>query len=113
MPPKKKSSTSSSVKKSSSPKDKSFVLIDPSVRETENTRCREWIGDEENSRANKCWYYRNSKKCAAHLGILSGKLPKESKKKRSKRRSQSKKSRRSRKDSKKSRRRRSRKSKKY
>jgi hypothetical protein len=112
MPPKKKSSTSSSVKRSS-PKDKSFVPIDPGVREAENARCSEWIGDEENCRANKCWYYRNSKKCAAHLGILSGKLPKESKKKRSKKRSQLKKSRRSRKGSKKSRRRRSRKSKKY
>jgi hypothetical protein len=112
MPPK-KSSTSSSVKKSSSPKDKSFVPIDPGVREAENARCSEWIGDEENCRANKCWYYRNSKKCAAHLGILSGKSPKGSKKKRSKRRSQPKKLRRSRKGSKKSGRRRSRRSKKY
>lgn len=45
-------------------------LIDPAVRNNENKRCSEWNGDEENCKSNKCWFYRNNKKCKAHLKML-------------------------------------------
>lgn len=81
--PKKSASTKSQPKKtksSSKSKDSNFIPIDPDVRNKENTRCSAWHGDEDSCKTNKCWYYRNSKKCKAHLGILSGKLPKNSSK---------------------------------
>jgi hypothetical protein len=81
--PKKLASTKSQPKKtksSSKSKDSNFIPIDPDVRNKENTRCSAWHGDEDSCKTNKCWYYRNSKKCKAHLGILSGKLPKNSSK---------------------------------
>ncbi len=62
-------------------KNKDFIPIDPEIRQKENTRCSEWHNNEADCRANKCWYYRKSKKCKAHLGILSGKPPKNASKK--------------------------------
>jgi hypothetical protein len=94
--PKKSASTKSQPKKtksSSKSKDSNFIPIDPDVRNKENTRCSAWHGDEDSCKTNKCWYYRNSKKCKAHLGILSGKLPKNSSKRSSLKKRRSRKSR--------------------
>ncbi len=94
--PKKSASTKSQPKKtksSSKSKDSNFIPIDPDVRNKENTRCSAWHGDEDSCKTNKCWYYRNSKKCKAHLGILSGKLPKNSSKRSSLKKMRSRKSR--------------------
>lgn len=96
--PKKSASTKSQPKKTKSSsksksKDSNFIPIDPDVRNKENTRCSAWHGDEDSCKTNKCWYYRNSKKCKAHLGILSGKLPKNSSKRSSLKKMRSRKSR--------------------
>lgn len=56
--------------------DDVYVVIDPEIKEKEHKRCSEWNGNESGCKENKCWYYRRSKKCKAHMGILSGKPPK-------------------------------------
>jgi hypothetical protein len=66
----------SSRKKKADATGAEFKLIDPEVKLKENERCSEWHNNEPECKENKCWFYRNSKKCKAHLGILSGKPPK-------------------------------------
>ena len=48
-----------------------FVLIEQSVKDSENNRCSAWNGEEDGCKENKCFYYKGSKKCKAHFGILS------------------------------------------
>ena len=63
-------------------KSKPTNIIPQEMKDSENKRCSSYNGNQDDCRANNCWYFRDSKKCKMHTFYVADKIKGKSKRSR-------------------------------